>query len=60
METRRSHLQAGKDRTVLAPKVHGLEYPQLCPSCGRPVQAVRFGVAFTQLKALMRALEDKT
>lgn len=32
---------------------HGLEYPELCPSCGRPVQAMRFGIAFTQLKALI-------
>ena len=48
MEIRRSHLQAGADR-----KVHGLEYPELCPCCGRPIQAVRFGVAFTQLQALV-------
>ncbi len=32
---------------------HGTEYPKLCPTCGRPVQELRFGVPFTQLQALI-------
>lgn len=28
-----------------------IEHPRRCPTCGRPVEEIRFGVPFTQLKA---------
>ena len=32
------------------------DYPKRCPSCGRPIEELRFGVAFTRCKA---AIIDK-